>query len=229
MSPADPRRGANALGHAANPLVQEADTAPRPDRELQPQEGQDAQRHLRLVERQRWLSSRRRQMLVATVIAGAAIVSLALVATHVLIAENQFRLDSLQQRASVQQERYEKLRLQVAQLEAPDRIVSLAEGRLHMVQPGTVTYLPAISATSASAGKAAGASPASTAGPRSGEAASAGPQGSGPHASGPAGRRTNAQAPKTTTGPGPGASATLTAPSGDADWPSIKPYLSGSP
>jgi len=57
--------------------------------------------------------------------------------------ENQFRLDQLQQQASAQQERYEKLRLEVAELEAPARIVSAAEGPLGMRQPGSVTYLPA--------------------------------------------------------------------------------------
>ncbi len=60
-----------------------------------------------------------------------------------LIAENQFRLDNLQQQASLQQASYEKLRLEVAQLEAPARIVSVAEGKLGMRQPGSVTYLPA--------------------------------------------------------------------------------------
>ena len=60
-----------------------------------------------------------------------------------LIAENQFTLDRLTQTAATEQASYEKLRLQVAQLEAPARIVSEAEGRLGLVQPGSVTYLPA--------------------------------------------------------------------------------------
>jgi cell division protein FtsL len=80
-------------------------------------------------------------------IACVAALGLGLVALHVLIAENQFRLDQLQQTAASEQESYERLRLQVAQLEAPARIVSEAEGRLGMVQPGSVTYLPSVSPT----------------------------------------------------------------------------------
>ena len=73
---------------------------------------------------------------------------LGLVTFHVLIAENQFTLDRLTQAAATEQASYEKLRLQVAQLEAPARIVSDAEGRLGLVQPGSVTYLPATSIAS---------------------------------------------------------------------------------
>jgi cell division protein FtsL len=108
--------------------------------------------------------------------AAVALVCLALVALHVLIAENQFRLDRLEQQAVVQQEAYEKLRLQVAQLEAPARIFSVAEGKLGMQQPGSVTYLPALPA------------PLSK-----------------------------------------GQPARAASPQGDADWPMIKPFLSGSP
>ena len=70
---------------------------------------------------------------------------LGLVTLHVLIAENQFRLDAPQQQTATQQADYEKLRLHVAELESPARIVSVAEGRLGLQQPGSVTYLPAIS------------------------------------------------------------------------------------
>ena len=76
-------------------------------------------------------------------ILGMTTLCLGLVAMHALIAENQFKLDRLQDQAAIVQARYEKLRLQVAQLEAPDRIVAVAEGRLGMRQPGSVTYLPA--------------------------------------------------------------------------------------
>jgi cell division protein FtsL len=110
-------------------------------------------------------------------------VFLALVTLHVLIAENQFHLDQLQQQASAQQERYEKLRLEVAELEAPARIVSAAEGPLGLRQPGSVTYLAATPTTAT---------------PTSGVA-------------------------------GAGTDAGPAAPQGDADWPLIKPYLSGTP
>ncbi|MGA3221955.1 MAG: hypothetical protein ABSE77_23305 [Acidimicrobiales bacterium] len=130
-------------------------------------------------------------------------------ALHVLIAENQFRLDHLEQQAVVQQERYEKLRLQVAELEAPARIVSVAEGPLGMRQPGSVTYLPATSAPVA-AGSATGSEVPSTVltPARPGDDTEASPADPAPWAA-------------------PG--GTVTAPEGDADWPVIKQYLSGSP
>ena len=161
-------------------------------------EGQEQRNHLRLIRQQESRQANRRRLLVSLGIACVAALCLGLVALHVLIAENQFRLDQLQQTAASQQESYERLRLQVAELEAPARIVSEAEGRFGMVQPGSVTYLPAVSPTSQ-----AGA-------------------GAGNKASGDAG----ANQPSTAVSQSAGG---LPAPEGDADWPSVKPYLSGSP
>jgi hypothetical protein len=70
---------------------------------------------------------------VSAGIALLGVFCLGLVTFHVLIAENQFTLDRLTQTAATEQASYEKLRLQVAQLEAPARIVSAAEGRLGLV------------------------------------------------------------------------------------------------
>jgi cell division protein FtsL len=172
MSPAEAERERLASRVAESAVL---------DPEPAPFEPDESRRHLRLVDREARRKTNRRHLIVSVAIAGIAVVFLALVALHVLIAENQFRLDNLQQQASVQQERYEKLRLEVAQLEAPARIVSVAEGKLGMRQPGSVTYLPA-TPTSAAPGARAGAS-----------------------------------------------SARVAAPQGDADWPLIKQYLSGSP
>jgi cell division protein FtsL len=140
-------------------------------------------------------------------IASVAAVGLALVALHVLIAENQFRLDGLQQQAATAQAKYEKLRLQVAALEAPARIVSVAEGRLGMVQPASVTYLPATTLVPAvkARHRAHGAKASSSSALAAPNAAT--------HA---------AAADPPTTG-------VVTAPQGDSDWPTVKPYLSGSP
>jgi len=142
-------------------------------------------RHLRLVRARARRRANGRRSLVSAGIALLGVFCLGLVTLHVLIAENQFTLDRLTQTAATEQASYEKLRLQVAQLEAPARIVSDAEGRLHYVQPGSVIYLPA---TTSRATKGGGPAPVGSA---------------------PAG--------------------SVTAPQGDADWPSIKPYLSGSP
>ncbi|HXW81711.1 MAG TPA: hypothetical protein VEJ84_19555 [Acidimicrobiales bacterium] len=161
-------------------------------------EGQEQRNHLRLIRQQESRRANRRRLLVSLGIACVAALCLGLVALHVLIAENQFRLDQLQQTASSEQESYERLRLQVAELEAPARIVSEAEGRFGMVQPGSVTYLPAVSATSQA-----------TASAGNGTSAGAGDD-----------------QPSTDVSQSQGG---IPAPEGDADWPSIKPYLSGSP
>jgi cell division protein FtsL len=187
MSPADLQRVADA---ARRSQEERDDTVPL--RRPQPQPPQ----HLQLVPRQRLLGwRRRRRAALGVVVMAVTGMCFALVGLHVLIAENQFRLNDLQQEAATQQSQYEKLRLQVSQLEAPERIVSIAEGRLGMVQPGSVTYLRALPATS---------------GPSQlPSAPGAGPSSGGDHAS--------------------RAGTTVPAPSGDADWPGIKPYLSSNP
>ena len=65
----------------------------------------------------------------------------ATVAFHVVITQNQFRLDRLRDRATDQQARYQRLRLQVAELESPARIAAEAHDKLGMVQPPAVAYL----------------------------------------------------------------------------------------
>lgn len=118
-------------------------------------------------------------------------VAFGLVALHVVIAEAQFRIDQLQGQASAAQARYERLRLSVAELGAPERIVSVAEAH-GMRQPGSETYLPA----------PATAQPAR---PRPAKAL-------------PTGEASASELPQA-----------VQAPSGDADWPAVKPYLSANP
>jgi cell division protein FtsL len=62
---------------------------------------------------------------------------------HVLLIQHEFRLDQLNTEATKEEARYEKLRLDVAQLSAPDRIVATAQQRLGMVVPPQVAYLMA--------------------------------------------------------------------------------------
>jgi len=199
VSPAEAERE-RLLARASENAVQEAEPAR--------QEPEDVPRHLRLVDREARRRTNRRHVVVSAAFAGIAMVFLALVTLHVLIAENQFRLDQLQQQASAQQERYEKLRLEVAELEAPARIVSAAEGPLGMRQPGSVTYLPAppttATPTSGVTGASTDAAPALQ-GAATGHGSSAASVQEG------------------------GSGATIAAPQGDADWPLIKPYLSGTP
>ncbi len=63
------------------------------------------------------------------------------VVVHVVLAQQQFQLASLQGSTASEQATNEQLRLEVAQLQAPSRIVSAARQKLGMVPPSTITYL----------------------------------------------------------------------------------------
>ncbi|HTV10304.1 MAG TPA: hypothetical protein VME20_00445 [Acidimicrobiales bacterium] len=201
MSPAEPRRQARPGATSEERVDREFPYSPAPE----PQGAPEPQRHLTLVRQVDRKRASRRHFLVAGTIASLAGVSMGLVGLHALIAENQFRLDNLQQQAATQQAQYEKLRLNVAQLESPSRIVSVAEGTLGMQQPGSVTYLPAIATQ----------------------------DGTGRNEPGDAGQSADpggtVAAPQGTDGAGATTGSITTAPQGDADWPAIKPYLSGTP
>jgi hypothetical protein len=70
---------------------------------------------------------------------------LAVVAGHAVLATGQVRLSGLQSQLAAEQARHRQELLAVAGLETPSRIVSEAEGRLHMVQPTQVSQLPHVS------------------------------------------------------------------------------------
>jgi cell division protein FtsL len=84
-----------------------------------------------------------RLLVVLSILVIGVAIAFALVYLHVVGAQRQFGLDRLNQKVTVQEQRYDRLRLQVAQLEAPGRIISAAEGKLGMVEPASVTYLQA--------------------------------------------------------------------------------------
>ncbi|MDP9072231.1 MAG: hypothetical protein M3N68_13310 [Actinomycetota bacterium] len=99
---------------------------------------------LRLVarpERAAWTRRRKARLITVLVVIAVGVGLFALVASHVVLTQGQFRLDRLQARAAAEQARYERLRLQVAELEAPERVVAAAQERLGMVPPPGVTYL----------------------------------------------------------------------------------------
>ena len=165
-----------------------------------------AESHLRLVPRRtrrRWFAGR---FLLYAFVAGVAAVAFGLVALHVMIAEVQFRLDGLQQKAAVYQGRYEKLRLQVAEDEAPARIIRVAT-ESGLQQPASVTYLPAPRTGFATSGQGATSSGAGSSG-----AGSSAPPSSVPSRSGHS-----------------GASDVVPAPAGEGDWPAVKPLLGTTP
>ena len=65
-----------------------------------------------------------------------------LVLVHVELTANEQRLTALQTQAQAAQQANVRLRLQVAQLASPSRIVSRAQ-QLGMVPPPSILYLPA--------------------------------------------------------------------------------------
>lgn len=88
-------------------------------------------------------ATRRRRARVVAVMASIVVAAalFGLVAANVVLTQHQFALETLEEKAAAEQARYERLRLQVAELEAPERIVATAQERLGMVPPATVTYL----------------------------------------------------------------------------------------
>lgn len=97
------------------------------------------------------VGTRRRARVAVAAGLTLAVGLLAVVASHVVLAQGQFRLQRLEARAAVEQARYERLRLRVAELESPSRVVAAAQERLGMVPPPGVTYL---SPTGAASGRA---------------------------------------------------------------------------
>lgn len=117
-------------------------------------EHEERPRHLRVVEkkpRSPAQRQRRARLIIVGAIFAAAMVGLVLVYFHVILAQRQFALDKLQTTLQKQQITYQEQRLQVAELNSPQRIISEAEGKLGMVQPTSVTYLSQPSTTKASA------------------------------------------------------------------------------
>jgi cell division protein FtsL len=128
-APAPARAGATARSHAS----------PRPQPRRHPE---GTAQHLQLVEGRRrgFTIGRPRPRAVVAVVA-AVLVVFGVVALHAVLAQRQFALDRLSNQVAAEQQRYESLRLQVAELSAPSRIVSTAEGTLGMRAPASVTYL----------------------------------------------------------------------------------------
>jgi cell division protein FtsL len=80
-----------------------------------------------------------------------------LVGMHVVLAQEQFRLDRLEAKATSEQTTYDQLRLEVAELESPQRVVADAQKRLGMVQPPAISYLaPTVTDNSQPASKVQG-------------------------------------------------------------------------
>ena len=122
--------------------VRSAPARPRP-RPTPPVKRAPARPDLRVV-REEELREAERARLVRQLVAAAAVIAalclFGVVVFHVLLTQNQFRLDKLQEQSLERQAEYDRLRLQVAELESPDRIIAAAQA-LGMVSPPKVTYL----------------------------------------------------------------------------------------
>jgi hypothetical protein len=124
-------------------------------------------RHLRVVGRD---EPRRRRVSPIVGVACTALLFVglfALAGTHTLLVQGQIRLDALGDEVSAEQARYQELRLRVAELEAPSRVVAAAQERLGMVPPAQLVYLSPTEPVPAGPAVAAGptgATPAEQAG-----------------------------------------------------------------
>jgi cell division protein FtsL len=97
---------------------------------------------LRVVPDPAALRARRLARLATGLVAIAACFGLfGIVGVHVMLAQGQSDVQRLQAKVQEEGERSQQLQLQVAALEAPDRIVSEAQNRLGMVTPTTVVAL----------------------------------------------------------------------------------------
>lgn len=106
-----------------------------------------------------WRDRRRAGVLAGAVLFGAILAGN--VAVQAQTTQGQFELERLQAAARQRQAAYQKLRLEVAELEAPQRILGRAR-QLGMVEPARVTYLTPTAATSSPAAGGTRSGPVST-------------------------------------------------------------------
>jgi cell division protein FtsL len=69
---------------------------------------------------------------------------LGIVVVQTFIVQNRVKLDSVDNELAQARERNQQLRLEVIELEAPERILETATTRLGMVRPEERTYLPGV-------------------------------------------------------------------------------------
>ena len=94
--------------------------------------------------RRRVSAQQRRRLLVTLCTTITIALAFGVAISQVIVAQNQDRLDKLNRRANEAQQRYEKLRYRVAELESPERVVAAARARLGMVEPDKVNYVPPV-------------------------------------------------------------------------------------
>jgi len=100
-------------------------------------------RHLRVIPPD-YISARARQKRARrlALLGGVAVAAMlfGVVAFHVVLTQNQLNIQHLRSEADAASVKQQQLRLQVAELESPERVVDAAQ-KLGMVPPATVHYL----------------------------------------------------------------------------------------
>jgi cell division protein FtsL len=114
---------------------------PQPRRQYRPAPAPRPALRLVTADESRRRAATRLWTALATVSACAAV--FAVVALHVLLSQGQMDLDRLHDRADREAAVNRTLRVQVAELESPNRVVAAARQRLGMVPPASIVYLPA--------------------------------------------------------------------------------------
>jgi hypothetical protein len=80
--------------------------------------------------------------------------------SHALLIQSQIRLDEMDKDVADEQSRYEQLRLQVAELESPDRVIDAAH-QMGMVDPAETVWLTPDAADAAGVDEATAEDPES--------------------------------------------------------------------
>jgi len=91
-------------------------------------------------------TARRRRARMLALLAAVLVLGtlLAIAAAQAVVASQQMRIDGLQQSLATATATNENLQLEHADLTSPSRVLVIAEHRLGMVVPSSVTYLPAV-------------------------------------------------------------------------------------
>lgn len=134
-SPRPAPDGQAAVGAAALAVAPVLPSPARPEPARAPRP-----RHLRVVAPSE--RTRRRLSPATAVLAsvGLLVVLFAVAVSQTVLVQGQARLDELDAQLAVEQARYQELRLDVAQMESPERIVAAAHER-GMVTPDDLVYL----------------------------------------------------------------------------------------
>jgi hypothetical protein len=112
-----------------------------------PRRGKPERADLGVLDRRHVLDRARRRQARVLMALSASLVAAALVlaaAGHALLASDQVTADTMNSNVAAAIATQQNDQLVRAQLEAPNRILSIAESGLKMVTPGSVTYLPPV-------------------------------------------------------------------------------------